>query len=126
MKPCNLSYEYKTEETDVAYYPFDPEEAAKVEPILAEITHLYLRWELEKEETDYSEPMQWAYRTAVYRNGVCIWESGKTETGETECKISPAPEQETEDFLFATVTLWDEFQMITDTVSIDLSRKEDA
>ena len=126
MRADKLQAVFSREEKDVAYYPADPEEAAKVEPVIAEIPVLTLSWELLKEETDLGLPMQWAYRAAVYKNGVCIWESGKTETGEQTVSICPAPDGGPEDFLFATVTLWDEYQMITDTVSLDLVLPEEA
>ena len=118
MRPEHLKIEYKTEMIDVALHDiFHPDQ----EPVPVETAVLYVSWETVSDETDYKETFQTAYRIAVYRNGECLYEGGKVDSTENFCRIPSPPERlKDDDFLFLSVTLWDQDQQLTETVTIDL------
>lgn len=113
MKPGNITYKMDSEEINVS---FDDDN-----PILEEVPVLMLFWDLIKEDSDYQEPFQMGYRIAVYRNGECLYDSGRVEGDARFTMIFSPPERlKEDDSLFLTVTLWDGYDMITDTESIEL------
>ena len=118
MKPTNIKTEYITKNMDVALHDaMHPDQ----EPIMTDVTMLCISWDIEEEETDYNSAIQNGYRIAIYRNGECLYETGRVGGSDQFCEIPSPPERiEDDDFLFLSVTLWDGENQLTDTVSYDL------
>ena len=88
---------------------------------MAEAPLLLVNWDIEEEDVDYNGVYQSAYRIMIYRNGECVYDSGKSETSDQTCEIIAPPEKlATDDEMFLSITLWDIDNMLTDTVTLDL------